>query len=261
MRILAYIIVLLGWTGAGLGAYIAANALTDAFEDLTLRTVSDALAAAGQTWPEVDPDGLRVVLRGTAPSEAAQLRARDVAEQALGATRVADLTTIGAATRARELQPELEILRAGPTTTLTGRLGESTAFDAVAGLRDRLDGTLTALHTTTPTEIGSGWVEIREVAFDLAPRIDTGRIEATPSGLSVSAMAGNREAADAMEAALREVIPDSVTATVEIEAPAPLFTPFTFAARREDGAWVVETCNLPLMQTTGATVARLTAAG
>ncbi|MEO1539372.1 MAG: OmpA family protein [Pseudomonadota bacterium] len=261
LRIFALLFVLSGWAGAVVGAIVAAHWLTDAFEDLTARTVTEALQAAGQDWPQVDPDGTRVVLRGIAPSEAAQLRARDVAQQVLSPTRVTDASTVGEGAPTLLAQPEIVLLRAGDATTLTGRLTVTGGTDALVAFREQSEGTVTALNSTTPALPTESWVAHRDAAFALSPLVETGRLTATPSRLEVTGVAETPDAAEALEAALRTAVPEGVTARFYITAPAPIFSPFTFSARREAGTWKVDTCHLPVEANRPALLATLSAAG
>ena len=131
VRIAPALIAPAAFLGAAALAFLGAFWASVVIENRSAAAVTSQLLNAGITWATVEPDGLRVQLTGTAPTEAARFRAVNLAGSVIDAARVRDLLEV---TPVRAIEPprfSVEMLRNDDGIQLIGLLPDDPA--AVAG--------------------------------------------------------------------------------------------------------------------------------
>lgn len=220
-------VIALGATGAG--AWHLAREGVARFEATTGAEMTAALDEAGQGWAEAEIDGLRVILTGAAPDEAARVRVLGVARTLVHARRVEDEMTIRAADPVAPPDFSLEILRDGARVSLIGLVPGNGGRAAIrSGLEAAgLGGTISDMLQTADQPMPSGWTDSLALGLRALGESPRAKVSISPGHVGVAAAVESEAARRALEARLRAARPKSVMLTLEITAPRPVISPFT----------------------------------
>ncbi len=194
------------------------------------RVVTSALVNADLTWVEVEADGLKLLLSGTAPNEAARFRAMKLAGGAIDAGRLRDRMAVAPALEIEPPRFSVELLRNTDGVSLIGLLPETgdgrgalrAAAEALAGgvpVSDMLE--------TAAYEAPEGWgpaLDFGIAALKLLPR---SKISVAAGQVTVTAISGSAEEKRKLESQLARARPEGLATVIEISAPRPVLTPFT----------------------------------
>jgi len=214
--------------GTGILCLLLSIWTVSAIERFSKLGVRRALGDAGHAWADVDADGLKVILRGTAPTEAMRFRALLVAGNVVDAARLRDEIVVAA--EAAQAAPEfsIQILRNDDGISLIGLVPASMDRAALlAVLKSLGTGKLTDLLESTDHPAPDGWdnaITFAETATKLLPRA---KISVTPGNVAVTALSDSADDKVQTEAALRRKAPKGLALTLDIGAPHPVITPFT----------------------------------
>ncbi len=244
MRILAIVVALAGLAGAGYGAWHLAGYGATVIEERTEVEVETALDAAGQDWVEVEADGRRVALSGTAPSEAARFRALDVAEALVSEDDLDDAITLA---DAEELPPEpleLAVLLTRDLVTLMGRVPDS-AEEQIAALRAAPERRLVDLMTLDEDRDAPLWPDAVMLLTEALPRIETGQMQLSDGTLRVEAALPDEESRQALTALLRDGAPDGLALDLALTAPRMVLSPYPFTLSVSEGVYALDACAAP----------------
>jgi OOP family OmpA-OmpF porin len=220
-------VIALGATGAG--AWELAREGARRFEAATGAEMSAALADAGQGWTRAEIDGLRVVLTGAAPDEAARVRVLGVARALVDARRIEDQMTIRAADPVAPPDFSLEILRDDTRVSLIGLVPESGGRAAIrAGLDAAgLGDTISDMLQTAAQPMPPGWTDSLALGLRALREAPRAKVSVSPGHVGVAAAVESEAARRDLESRLRAARPRSVVLTLEITAPRPVIAPFT----------------------------------
>lgn len=198
-------------------------------ERLSQRAVRSQLLTEGITFVTVDADGLRLLLMGTAPNEAARYRVLNVAAAVVDAARIRDQMEVTPARAVAAPRFSLEILRNDDGIQLIGLLPEGDTKDALIAeaqalqpdiaLQDMLETAAYAAPATWPPAL-----QFARKALALLPR---SKITVDATSVTITAIAGSDAEKRSFEASLASDQPEGVQVSYDISAPRPVITPFT----------------------------------
>ncbi len=229
----------------GLLSWLIASGVVKRVEaDARQQTVT-ALAAAGQNWAGADPAGMRVVLTGEAPDDAAKFKALEVVGQIIDGARIDDFTTTASSVANTLPEFALEILRSGSDVRLIGLVPSLAGEQSVAELVFSVIGA--APNIDLLDEVAKAapllWPETMAFAAQLLPIVDQGTLHITAGRVEVTALAQSDAGRAKLEADLMALQPANVTLTLDIKSPLPIVTPFRFAMSLKDGTVTFRECS------------------
>lgn len=260
MRLPSAVIVALSFIAGAAVCVIAAGFLATAVEDTTERAIREAMTDKGHDWTQVRADGLRVVLSGTAPTEAARFSAGSTARTLVDPSRVIDAMDTAPSNDLNPPRFSAEILRNASGISLIGLVPRG--MDR-AGLVDQLSdiAQVSDLLDAADYPVPEGWneaVKFTAFALDKLPRskvsVEAGRVE-------VTAIADSPDAKRRLENTLKKAVPGGLIVRLDITAPRPVITPFTLRYLIDDNGARFDACSADTEQARARILAAANAAG
>jgi OOP family OmpA-OmpF porin len=198
-------------------------------EQRSLSAVAIALDDDGQAWVEPRADGLRVILAGVAPDEAARFRALSVAGDIVDGARVVDRMTVAPPEDVRAPDYRVEILRNDADMSLIGLVPSREVRDALREETRRIAGSvlfkdLLEIAEGTPPE---AWEDAARFGLEAVASLPRSKTSITADRVSISALADSDEEKRRIEASLSRAAPSGVALELDIDAPRPVIAPFT----------------------------------
>ncbi|MCV3270741.1 OmpA family protein [Roseobacter sinensis] len=216
------------FVAAAAAALVAANSSVQLVEDSSEIGVRDALDTNALPWAEVEADGLRVLLTGTAPNEALRFRALSVAGSVVDAARIIDQMEVQAARAIAPPRFSAEVLRNTSGVSIIGLIPDSTdRADMVEGFSAMSDQPVTDLLETADYPAPEGWEDALAFAITATRNLPRAKISLTAGRVEVTAITNSTEAKAALEKELTRTAPPALQLTLNITAPRPVITPFT----------------------------------
>ncbi len=229
LRLTQTLATVLAFTAATLVAILLAWASVLLIERLSERAVKTHLLTEGISFASVQGDGLRVILQGTAPNEAARYRVINLAGAVVDAARVQDAMEVTPARIVEAPRFSLEILRNDDGIQMIGLLPEGDTKDALLAEAEALqpDTELQDMLETAAYDPPVTWgpaLDFARKALALLPR---SKITVDAQSVSITAIAASEAEKRSFEASLAAGQPKDVRVTFDISAPRPVITPFT----------------------------------
>ncbi|WP_037316499.1 OmpA family protein [Ruegeria halocynthiae] len=223
-----FAVTLIFLVSAGLFLLAASFAVTKV-EEASEFAVRRALDLKGHDWAEVQSDGLRVVLTGTAQDEATRFNALTAAGTEVDTSRVIDEMHVAPTTRLAAPRFSAEILRNDSGISVIGLIPTSEDRDALMNRLRRLDGdaTVSDLMETADYPKPKGWDDAIAFAFEALTRLPRAKISASPGLVKITAIADSQQEKEQLEQDLTRAAPPSLRIGLAISAPRPVITPFT----------------------------------
>ncbi|MFI0395630.1 OmpA family protein [Paracoccus jiaweipingae] len=231
--------------GAGGLCWLAAQQAANLIEQRTAQDATQALAQSGQDWVQVQADGLRLRLSGTAPDEVARFRARNRVEAVIDPTRVVDEMTV----RPRQyLAPpdfRVEMLRNDDMISLIGLVPAETDRRAVLDRLRREAGAseVTDLLEAADYAIPRRWSPAFDFGLRAAAMARRAKVTILDGSVTVTAITDSAAQKARLEAALRRAKPDGVGLVTDISAPRPVIAPFTLRLVKDAGGLHFDACS------------------
>lgn len=223
-----------------LAAYFAVTLI----EDNTETEVRFILDRNGLSWAEVEADGLRVLMGGTAPSEALRFRALSLAGSMVDAERVIDEMEVAAAAEVMAPYFSAEILRNSNGLTVVGLIPESSDSAAViAGFSSEDDTQVTNLIETANYPAPAGWDDALSFAMRAIKDLPRAKVSVDAGRVAITAIGNDAADKAAMEARLRRMAPPALTVTLNISAPRPIISPFALRFVKDETGARFDTCS------------------
>lgn len=223
---------------AGLSLLAASYAVTK-IEETSEFAVRRTLDLNGHDWAEVQSDGLRVVLTGTAPDEATRFNALTAAGTEIDASRIIDEMDIRATSELSAPNFSAEILRNDSGVSVIGLIPASEDRAALIEKLNDLDPAhaVSDLMETADYPKPKGWDEAISYAVDALSRLPRAKISASPGLVKITAIADSQREKEQLERDLNLMAPPSLRIGLSISAPRPVITPFTlrFLVNEEGG--------------------------
>ncbi|HBS49400.1 MAG TPA: hypothetical protein DEA05_04575 [Rhodobacteraceae bacterium] len=229
MRISSLLILGVPFLVAALLSLVAATFAVSAIEDSSEIGVRRVLDDGGLGWSEVQADGLRVELYGTAPSEAERFRAISTVRGVVDAARVIDRMEVAPAEDLAPPRFSAEILRNDSGISIIGLIPAAADREALVTALHRVvgDGRVADLLEIADYPVPDGWEDAMGFALGALTRLPRAKISVGADRVEVTAMADSREARIELERALRRSAPGDLDVVLSISAPRPVITPFT----------------------------------
>ncbi len=229
MRLPYAIAVALIFVVSAVLSLVAAGLAVTRIEDASELAVRRALDLQGHDWAEVESDGLRVVLTGTAPTEAIRFNALTAAGTEVDTSRVIDEMQVAPTANLAPPRFSAEILRNDSGISLIGLIPTSVDRDALMARLQRLDpdATVSDLLETADYPKPKGWDEAMNYAIEALSGLPRSKISASPGLVRITAIADSQTEKDRLEQQLTRDAPPSLRIGLSISAPRPVITPFT----------------------------------
>jgi OmpA-OmpF porin, OOP family len=244
---------------AGL-SLVAAGFSVTAIEIRTETGVRMALDNAAYDWAEVQADGLKVILSGTAPDEAARFNALSTAGGVVDAARIIDSMRVTPSAGIVAPQFSVEILRNDSGISIIGLIPDNTGRAALIARLNQIDGTghVSDLLQEAHYPVPRGWDDAMGFAVIALEGLARSKISASAGQVSITAIADSVEAKRALEKRLKSAAPPGLRLTLNIAAPRPVITPFTLRYLIDDTGGRFDACSA---DTAAARASILSAAG
>jgi len=244
-------------------ALITAFMFAGVIERRTTASLTAAFQEAGMTWVGVAPDGLRVELSGTAPSESARIQALRIAGTVVDSSRVTDQIAVPVSTATVAPVFRIELMRDRQILSVIGLVPVTADGGPIL---ERLEASVQGAEIADMLQssdhaVPGGWVSAVDFAVRAVALFDVGRISVTAGRVEVEALVPGPEARDRLETQLREIAPRGQVLMLELTAPRPVAAPFLFRADYEQGAIRVRACSADTEEAQTRIRAALTAAG
>lgn len=229
MRISTLIVIGSAFLLAAMLSLVAAGFSVATIEDSTEIGVREALDDAGHDWAEVEADGLRVTLSGTAPDEATRFIALSLVGGVVDAARIIDGMEIAPTADLAAPRFSIEILRNDSGISIIGLIPAAT--DRAALVRG-LQGMTGAENVADLLEVASypvpeGWDSALGFAISALSRLPRSKISVGAGAVSVTAISDSAEQRRNLERDLTRSAPAGLRLALNISAPRPVITPFT----------------------------------
>lgn len=217
--------------GAGGLAVLTAVWAAHAIEGRTAAAVKSRLLTEGITWAEVQTDGLRVHLSGTAPNEAQRFRALNLAGGVVDAGRIRDRLEVVALRAPEAPRFSVEILRNDDGLSLIGLLPAMPGDDG-RDLADEATGIVGDLPLSDMLETANwpapeGWNDALTFAMEALRLLPRAKISVSAEQVAIVAISGSEAEKRQWETALTRRAPQGLRVQMDISAPRPVLTPFT----------------------------------
>ncbi|KIT17094.1 OmpA family protein [Jannaschia aquimarina] len=229
-------------------------------ERTSIRDVGRVLATEGAHWAKVQADGLQLILTGTAPSEAARLRAVARAGRVVDPARVIDAMEVAARAPLGPPRYSLEILRNEGGISLIGLVPTEGGREALErGLR-RFDE-VTDMVDTADRAVPADWDPAVAFAMEALEDLPQAKISVVAGEVRITAIADSDAERRRLETQLSRAAPDEVSLKLDIAAPRPVITPFTLRFVHDGQTGRFDACAVDSAEAKGRVLAAATAAG
>ncbi|MBO9411646.1 MULTISPECIES: OmpA family protein [unclassified Ruegeria] len=246
---------------AGLSLLAASYSVTKV-EEASEFAVRRALDLKGHDWAEVESDGLRVILTGTAADEAARFSALTAAGTEVDTSRVIDEMEVAPTTQLAPPKFSAEILRNDSGISVIGLVPLSQDREALMERLHRLDGdNVSDLLETADYPKPKGWDEALTYAIEALVRLPRAKISASPGLVRITAIADSQQEKERLEQDLTRAAPPSLRIGLSITAPRPVITPFTLRYIVDAEGGHFDACSAPDQDSRNAIIATAEAAG
>ncbi|WP_071674497.1 OmpA family protein [Nioella nitratireducens] len=198
-------------------------------EQQSVASVNSMMRQQGLDWVEIGADGLRVVLAGTAPDEAARFHALRAAGEVVDSDRVVDTMHV--------LDPEgiepprfsLEMLRNEDGVSLIGLIPAAQGRES---LTQGIDDLAAGLHVANMVEIADfpipeNWSAALRFGLQALGELPRAKVSVFDGQVVVEAVSDSPAQKAEWEAFLRNNRPSTIDLVMDISAPRPVITPFT----------------------------------
>lgn len=236
--------VLLALALALAASFAAAAVLARTIESRSGTDVRRALLMAEIDFADVATDGLRVVLTGTAPTEARRFRALTVAGQVVDSARVVDMLHVADAAAIPAPRFAIEMLRNASGTSLIGLIPEGEdREELLAAIREATGDPVSDLLQTADWPAPAGWDAALDFAVEAVGRLDRSKVSVASDRVAVIAAASSEREKQAAERALNASVPGGVRLVLGISAPRPVMTPFVLRFSKDEAGARFDACS------------------
>ncbi|KIC46454.1 membrane protein [Ruegeria sp. ANG-S4] len=229
MRLPYAIAVALIFAVSAVLSLVGAGLAVSKIEDASEMAVRRALDLQGHDWAEVQSDGLRVVLTGTAPNEAIRFNALTAAGTEVDTSRVIDEMEVEPTANLAPPKFSAEILRNDSGISLIGLIPTSEDRDALMARLESLDSDVPVsdLMETADYPAPKGWDDALDFAIKALSDLPRAKISASPGLVRITAIADSQNEKERLEQDLSRAAPPGLRIGLAISAPRPVITPFT----------------------------------
>jgi OmpA-OmpF porin, OOP family len=249
MRLTQTTIAIAAFSGALIFSLLTSYLLALVIENRSAAAVNSALMAEGITWATAAPDGLQVVLNGTAPNEATRFRTVNLAGTIVDATRVRDRLDVTPTSAITAPRFSVEMLRNDDGIQLIGLVptsdedgtGEAAIAAAVASITP--DTAIADMLETAAYPAPEGWQNAVDFGVSALKMLPRAKISVATNRVAVTAISGSEAEKKQLEADLTRLIPKGLSVDIAISAPRPVLTPFTLRYVMDDQGGRFDACS------------------
>jgi len=229
---------------SGLSVVAAGFAVT-AIEQRTESGVRLVLDKNAYDWAEVQADGLKVILSGTAPDEASRFNALSFAGGVVDAARIIDAMQVKPSEGIVAPQFSLEILRNDAGISIIGLIPAKGEREDLVKRLNEIDGTghVSDLLQVAHYPVPRGWQDAIGFALIALERLPRSKISVSAGQISITAISDSIEAKKALEAELTHKAPPGLRLALNVSAPRPVITPFTLRYLIDDTGGRFDACS------------------
>jgi OOP family OmpA-OmpF porin len=231
-------VVALGLAAAACGG--AAWMLAGEIERRSVDDVSVALLERDADFATAEADGLRLILTGTAPDEAARFRAVTAAGTAVDPARVIDAMQVVPREGISIPRVSLQILRNDAGLSLIGLVPGTDAGGIAEGLEGM--GPVSDMVEGSRHPAPEGWDAALSFALDALRDLPRSKIGVEAGRVEITAVVETDEERRRLEGLLSRARPEGVTLALDISGPRPVFAPFALRFADEGGRARFEAC-------------------
>jgi len=235
MRLFAFLFALTGLIGGGGAAWLYAHSVITTLEQRNVTRLTSALHASEIAWPRLEADGQLLNITGAAPNDEDAALVLQISRDVLPAAIVIDgtLRAQGGLATGRAMRitpPRLEILRSDAGISMMGRAPEGPALTAlraaIAALPNAANTTNLVEETADPAT--ADWNDAIEFALRTLPQTPEATITIMPGHVIVETVASSAGWQEGLSELLERMRPDNVVLELNIIAPRPVISPFSF---------------------------------
>jgi len=258
----AITIALIFAVSAGL-SLVAASLAVSKVEDSSEFAVRRALDLGGHDWAEVQADGLKVILTGTAPDEATRFNALTVVGTEVDTSRVFDQMRIAPTANLAPPRFSAEILRNDSGISVIGLIPAEQDREQLQEALQEIDAgaSVTDLLETADYPIPDGWEEALTYAVSALTKLPRAKISASPGRVRITAIADSQQEKERLERDLTRAAPPKLRLGLSITAPRPVITPFTLRYLIDDTGGRFDACSAQDERSRNAIINAARAAG
>lgn len=245
MRLSSIAILAGAFATAAILSLVAAGFAAGAIERSSETGVRDALDRENLSWVDVESNGLRLSLDGTAPSEAERFRALTVAGTIVDASRVIDKMGVAATEALAAPRFSIEMLRNDGNLSLIGLIPATLnrdslikRLDGVKGVNDVADLLETADYPAPDT-----WELTVDYAVKALRDLPRSKISLSAGEVTITAMTDSAKSRREIVEKLESTAPGPITLTLDISAPRPVISPFTLRYLIDDEGGHFDACS------------------
>lgn len=225
----AHLLTLTAFVGAALVATLTAWGATLLVEKISQRVVTSRLLSEGITYAQVETDGLQVVVRGTAPNEAARYRLINLIGTVVEATRIRDEMEVTAVKAVAAPRFSVEMLRNDDGIQMIGLLPEASEVDLITTSAQALTPAIpiSDMIETAAYPAPEGWEAALVFGMDALKLLPRSKISVAADRVAITAIASSEVEKRRFETVLNSAKPAGLAVKIDISAPRPVLTPFT----------------------------------
>lgn len=246
---------------AGLSV-LGARVAVDRVETSARIGIARAISDGGHGWAQASVDGLRVILTGTAPDEAARFGVISAAGTVIDATRIVDRMSVRPAREIEAPEFKIEILRNLDGISLIGlvpaSMDRAEVFERIGRFADV---PVTDLLEEGNYPIPRGWTGAVSFALDAMARLPRSKVSVTATSVSITGIVDSEQVRRQVEAEIGRQVPASVRLDLDISAPRPVIAPFTVRFVIENGTPRFDACAAETEEMRGTILAAARDAG
>ncbi len=224
---------------------VVAGFAVSKIEDASELAVRKALNLQGHDWAEVESDGLRVVLTGTAPTEATRFNALIAAGTEVDTSRVIDEMEVAPTADLTPPRFSTEILRNDSGISIIGLVPAALDRDDLVDRLQRLDrdASVSDLMESADYPKPDGWDQAIDYAIEALSDLPRAKISASPGLVRITAIADSQQEKDQLEQDLSRAAPPGLRIGLSISAPRPVITPFTLRYLIDEDGGQFDACS------------------
>ena len=231
---------------AAAGISLAASGfIATAVEESSEIAVRGALDSHGHDWTEVEADGLRVILTGTAPDEATRFNAVTTVAEVVDTTRIIDQMDVEASKALAPPRFSVEILRNASGISMIGLIPAATDRDALV---ERLEdiarpAPVSDLMEVADYPVPDGWEDAMAYTLSALSQLPRSKVSIGVGQVTINAVVDSPEARKKLEDTLNRAAHPGLNVRLEISAPRPVITPFTLRYIIDDEGGRFDACS------------------
>jgi OOP family OmpA-OmpF porin len=186
--------------------------------------VRDTLAAEQYEWTEIETDGLRVTLGGTAPDEATRFRVVTTVGRVIDPDRIVDEMEVAARSEIAAPRFSVEMLRNEQGVSLIGLVPASTDREELTAQIDSLPDTaeVTDMLESSSYTVPEGWDEALDYAMEALSGLPRSKISVTADFVEITAISDSPAEKRRIETELARSKPDGLRLALNISSPRPV---------------------------------------